>query len=309
MSTAPSQIAPHSYEAFLRDKAAVDDRLIVMTAENRALIRNLPPLLGPRFIDTGITEQSMIGMAAGLALRGRIPFAHALAPFLTLRAFEFIRTDVGLGQLPVKLVGYVPGVLSDGNGATHQSLEDVSIMRGIPHLQVFAPASAQDLLLGMEKIYESGKPAYIRYNHRPSKLEHKAPFEIGKAEIFREGKDVAILTYGPLFDECFEACELLAAQGIHARLVNMRSLKPVDEAMILDCASSFKTVVTVEDHFKTGGLWTIAAETLLKHRKTGNLQSIAFEERWFKPATLPRVLEHEGLTGPKLAERIRKMMV
>src|SRR6202035_5732138 len=104
-----------SYEQLLTQTALSDERFIVMTAENRALVRNIPAKLGNRFIDTGITEQTMIGAAAGLALRGRIPVVHALASFLTMRAFEFIRTDVGIAHLPVKLCGYIPGFLSDGN--------------------------------------------------------------------------------------------------------------------------------------------------------------------------------------------------
>src|SRR5271170_1098670 len=121
-----------SYEEILTELATKDERIVVMTAENRALIRNMPAILKERFIDTGITEQTMIGAAAGLALRGRIPVVHALASFLTMRAFEFIRTDVGIGRLPVKLCGYIPGFLSDANGPTHQAIEDISILRGIP---------------------------------------------------------------------------------------------------------------------------------------------------------------------------------
>src|SRR5579864_5499571 len=115
-----------TYEELLIQLAMEEERIVVMTAENRALVRNAPKALGARFIDTGITEQTMIGMAAGLALRGRIPIVHALAPFLTMRAFEFIRTDVGIARLPVKLVGAVPGFLSEANGPTHQAIEDVA---------------------------------------------------------------------------------------------------------------------------------------------------------------------------------------
>ena len=115
-----------------------------MTAENRALVRNIPGRLGNRFIDTGITEQTMIGAAAGLALRGRIPVVHALASFLTMRAFEFVRTDAGIPNLPIKLSSFIPGFLSDGNGPTHQAVEDISLMRGIPNMTVFAPADEQE---------------------------------------------------------------------------------------------------------------------------------------------------------------------
>ena len=133
-----------SYEELLTELALSDERFIVMTAENRALIRKLPQLLGSRFIDTGITEQTMIGAAAGLALRGRIPVVHALASFLSMRAFEFIRTDAGIPSLPIKLSAFIPGLLSDANGPTHQAIEDVSIMRGIPNMTVFAPADEDD---------------------------------------------------------------------------------------------------------------------------------------------------------------------
>ncbi|MFZ1397963.1 MAG: hypothetical protein WAS33_13735, partial [Candidatus Promineifilaceae bacterium] len=137
-----------NYEATLQELVLADDKYMVMTAENRAAIRHLPGVLNGRFLDTGITEQTMIGMAAGLALRGRVPIAHALAAFLTMRAFEFVRTDVGIGQLPVKLVGGVPGFLSDGNGPTHQAIEDISLMRGIPGMQIFCPADEAELVLG-----------------------------------------------------------------------------------------------------------------------------------------------------------------
>src|SRR5258708_1796691 len=121
------------YEDLLIEALLRDERFVVLTAENRALIRNIPhhTTFKNRFIDTGITEQTMVGVAAGLALRGRVPIVHALAAFLTMRAFEFIRTDVGIAQLPVKLTGFIPGLLSDGNGPTHQAIEDIAMMRGI----------------------------------------------------------------------------------------------------------------------------------------------------------------------------------
>src|SRR6187402_1155217 len=136
-----------TYEELLAEIALTDERFIVMTAENRALVRNIPGKLGSRFIDTGITEQTMIGAAAGLALRGRIPVVHALASFLSMRAFEFVRTDAGIPCLPVKLSSFIPGFLSDGNGPTHQAIEDISLMRGIPGMQVFAPADNEDMIL------------------------------------------------------------------------------------------------------------------------------------------------------------------
>jgi transketolase len=227
-----------NYEQTLLELAQADERIIVMTAENRAAIRNLPNLLPGRFIDTGITEQTMVGAAAGLALRGRVPVLHALATFLTLRAFEFVRTDVGIGGLPVKLVGGVPGFLSDGNGPTHQAIEDVSLMRGIPGCHVFCPADEEELVLALPAIINSPNPTYIRHNALKTPGYEHEPFEIGKAEVRRtsESRDApgrAILVYGFLLREAWEAKARLEAEGLSVRLVNVRMPKPIDVEAVL----------------------------------------------------------------------------
>ncbi len=294
-----------NYETLIKETALADDRYIVMTAENRALIRNLPSVLNERFIDTGITEQCMIGAAAGLALRGRIPIVHALASFLTMRAFEFIRTDVGIAKLPVKLSSFVPGFLSDGNGPTHQAIEDISIMRGIPGMQVFCPADEQEMLLMLPKVWASTEPSYVRVTTRPAVYEHDKNFEIGKAEVIAEGKDVTILVYGMLLEQVLIAKKQLEEEGLSAGLVNMRSLKPVDESLILKVAKQSRWLVTVEDHFLTGGLYSILAEVFLKNKTTANVYPIALEEKWYKPGRLNEVLEYEGFTGKQIAKRIR----
>ncbi len=296
-----------NYEQTLLEMAQADERYVVMTAENRAAIRNLPDLLGDRFIDTGITEQTMVGAAAGLALRGRIPILHALATFITLRAFEFVRSDVGIGNLPVKLVGGVGGFLSDGNGPTHQAIEDVSLMRGIPNMHVFCPADEQELVMAMPAVLSSPHPMYIRHNALKPVVDHQ-PFEIGKAEQLSDGSDVAILVYGMLLAQVWEAKHLLEQEGISVRVINVRMPKPIDEEAVLAAARETDLLVTVEDHFQTGGLFSIVSELLALSQETADILPIALNERWFKPATLPRVLEYEGFTGPQLADRIRTRM-
>ena len=292
------------YEEILIDLARKSDRLMVMTAENRAAIRNLPGIIPERFIDVGICEQTMIGAAAGLALRGRTPVVHALATFLAFRAYEFIRTDVGIPGLPVKLVGAVAGFLSDGNGPTHQALEDLSLMRGIPGMHVFCPADEDELVGALPTLIENPAPWYVRYNVLPAAVPHTAPFQVGKAEVLAQGKDVTLLTYGFLLREAAKAKELLEAQHLSVGLVNMRMLKPLDEAAVLAAAKQSSLLVTIEDHFQTGGLYSALGETMLKHRQSARVLPIALEERWFKPGLLPDVLEHEGFTGAKLAQRI-----
>jgi len=292
-----------SYEELLTETALADERFIVMTAENRALVRNIPNKLGNRFIDTGITEQTMIGAAAGLALRGRIPVVHALASFLTMRAFEFIRTDAGIPNLPVKLSSFIPGFLSDGNGPTHQAIEDISLMRGIPNMTVFAPADEDDLVKMLPKIWAHPQPSYVRINTRKTDYVH-APFELGKAEVISIGDDVTIITYGLLFEQALTAVEILRSEGLSVGLINLRSLKPVDERAIIEATRDSALTVTLEDHFQTGGLYSIVAEVLLKHGLTANVLPLALNDRWFKPALLPAVLQHEGFTGKQIAEKI-----
>ena len=292
-----------TYEELLTQTALADDRFIVMTAENRALVRNIPGKLGNRFIDTGITEQTMIGAAAGLALRGRIPVVHALASFLTMRAFEFVRTDAGIPNLPIKLSSFIPGFLSDGNGPTHQAVEDISLMRGIPNMTVFAPADEQDLVMMLPEIWKHPHPSYVRINTRKTDYRH-SPFKLGKAEIISKGDDVTIVTYGLLFEQALIAVEILKNEGLSVGLVNLRSLKPVDEQAILQATRESALTITLEDHFVTGGLYSIVAEVLLKHCQTAKVIPMALKDKWFKPSLLPNVLEHEGFTGKQIAEKI-----
>lgn len=292
-----------NYETILKEIALEDERIVVLTAENRAAIRGLPSVLGPRFIDTGITEQAMIGASAGLALRGRLPIAHALAAFLTMRAFEFARTDVGISGLPVKLVGYVPGFLSEANGPTHQAVEDVSLMRGIPNMRVFCPADEADMVLMLPAFFAAPYPAYLRYITLKNGFEHKENFTPGQAEVVSEGADVTILTYGALFKEALKAKARLEEEKLSVGLVNLRTLKPIDEKALATALKS-RLVVTLEDHFLTGGLYTILAEFCFKNQLTARILPFALDEKWFKPALLEDLIAYEGFNGEAVAEKI-----
>jgi len=296
-----------TYEAALGELAEIDPRIVVLTAENRAAIRGLPARLGDRFVEAGIAEQTLVGMSAGLALRGRIPVAHALATFLTMRPFEFIRTDVGIPGLPVKLVGSVPGFLSEANGPTHQALEDVALMRGIPGMRVFAPADEEDLLLGLPHIVADPAPWYVRFNTRRPVMAH-APFRLGRAEVVSEGTDAAILTYGALFEQGVEAARLLAAAGLSVALLNLRTLEPFDEEAVLAAARATGFLVTLEDHFERGGLYSIVCELLVRRRVAAEVLPVALPGRWFEPALFDDVLAAEGFRGDQIAARVRRSL-
>lgn len=293
-----------NYEEILKNIALNDERFIIMTAENRIAIRNLPEFLNKRYIDTGISEQSLIGIASGLALKGRIPVVHALAPFLAMRAFEFIRSNIGLQNLPVILVGSIPGFLSDGNGPTHQAIEDISLMRGIPNMNIFAPADNDDMNKCIKKVLKSGKPFYVRYNTSPSIVNHKDDFEIGKAEVFGAG-DITMLTYGFIFTEAYKAAIMLTAEGHSVQIVNLRTIKPVDEETITNSVKKSKLVITVEDHFATGGLRSILAEICLKNNIITNHMGIDLNDTWFKPCLKDDLLNHEGFSAQAIYEKIK----
>jgi len=292
------------YERALHALAVADPDILVMTAENRAAIRSLPGLLGDRFLDVGIAEQTMIGMAAGLALRGRKPIVHALAAFLTMRAYEFIRTDIGIGRLPVKLVGGVPGLLSDANGPTHQAIEDIALMRGIPGMKVFCPADDDDLVQSLPAVMADPSPCYIRYPAGPAVVAHPLPGQPHRIETLAEGDDVAILSFGFLIGEALDARARLLAEGITARVLNVRMPKPLDEAAVLAAALETRLLVTVEDHLQSGGLYAIVCELLVRAGVRAEVLPIALAERWFKPALLPQLLAREGFSGAQIARRI-----
>lgn len=264
-----------SYQDALSDLCDADPRLVVMTAENRATLRRLGPRLGERFIDVGIAEQTLVGAAAGMALGGHVPIVHGLAAFLTMRAFEFCRTDVGLAELPVKLVGNVPGFLSEHNGPTHQAIEDVALMRLIPSMRIFAPSDREELVAALHEIVSDPYPWYIRFNDRPASVDH-AGWETGVAETLSQGEVVTILTYGYMVTPALSAARLLESAGVGVTVVNMRTLAPFDTGAILRALDT-RLCVTVEDHHRSGGLATMVAEVALAHRRSTAVLTLALD--------------------------------
>lgn len=292
-----------NYEQFLLDYIPNNPDFIVLTAENRAAIRNLPNILPENFIDTGIAEQALIGISAGLALRGRKPIAHALAAFLTMRAFEFIRTDLGFANLPVKVVGSFAGFLSEANGPTHQAIEDIGLMGMIPNMQVFAPADEDDLLSMLPKILSSKLPAYIRYNNLPSMIKH-SDFDIGVAEVIGKGDDVALLTYGTMFNETLKLKDYLETKGINCTIANFRTLKPIDTYTISELANRNTLLVTIEDHFINSGLFSIVCKHMVESKNLTNVLAIGLNERWFKPLMLQDILIYEKFDYLSISNQI-----
>jgi transketolase len=278
------------------------DDVLVLSAENHAPLRGLAPRLGERFIDVGIAEQTLVGAAAGLALRGRRPVVHALAAFLTMRAFEFIRTDVALARLPVTLVGYIPGALSEANGPTHQALEDLALMRAVPGLRVYCPADGEELAAALPDLVTGDGPCYVRFIDSPAL--RPAPPRLVRSELLAPGAGgVSLLTCGALLREALRARALLESHGVPVRLVHLPVLAPLDVDAVL-AAARCELLVTLEDHFLVGGLWSAVAEVLARAGRACRVLPLGFEQRHFRPARLSAVLEAEGLSGPRVAQRV-----
>jgi len=297
-----------TYKDIILELCLNDERCIILTAESRKNLEGLPLILGDRFIDTGINEQTLVGTAVGLALRGRIPIVHAFASFLTMRAFEFIRTDVGYSALPVKLIGEYPGILSEALGPAHQALEYVALIRGIPNINIFCPADEDDLLTNIKYVIESPSPYYVRFSNHRSSLKHSAMSSKNLSEILREGTDAIIFVYSVLTEEAYYAAEILEKKDLSVKVINVRQLKPIDEQFCVEQAKNYRVCIAIEDHFQIGGLYTILSEIFIKYKINTELHSISLGNHWFTPLSIPEILKEEGFDKESLADRILKII-
>lgn len=216
-----------------------------------------------RYFECGIMEQTAVGIASGLAATGKIPVFCAIAPFVTVRPFEMFRNDLGYMEQNAKIVGRNCGITYSDLGATHHSLEDFALMRMIPGVTILAPQDPGEIIGAVQAMIDHKGPVYMRIgNPKIEVLFEREPFVIGKGRKIREGSDVTLISTGSTTAFAIKAAELLEQEGIHADLIGMPSVWPLDEEMILASAEKTGRVVTVEEHYVKGGLGTIVLETL-----------------------------------------------
>ncbi len=218
-----------------------------------------------RFFTVGIAEQDMVGMAAGLSLQGYVPFINSFAVFMTNRAYDMLRLDVCYNDCNVKVICSHAGVTVGPDGASAQCLEDLAIMRVLPNIKVVVPADVNEARKATRLFAEEIGPMYMRTSRAPLPVITKEDdiFEIGKANIVREGADVTLIACGIHVSESLSAAEILKAEGIEARVVNMHTIKPIDEACIIAAARETGAIVTAEEHQKIGGLGSAVAEVVV----------------------------------------------
>jgi len=262
-----------------------------------------------RFIEVGVAEQNLVTVGSGLAAMGKIPFVSSYAAFSPGRNWEQIRTTICLNDRPVKVIGSHAGVSVGPDGATHQMLEDLAIMRALPNMKVFAPCDsveAEKLTLALAK---DPSPNYMRLSRADSAVftTEDTPFEIGKAQVFREGHDVTIVATGSLTYHALVAAEILEQDGIHAEVVHVATIKPLDEKTILESAAKTGAVITAEEGQITGGLGGAVAELLGEHLPTP-LKRIGMKDRFGESGEPNELLEHFGLTGPHIAMAVHEVL-
>lgn len=219
-----------------------------------------------RFVMAGISEAGAVGLAAGLALEGKIPFVNTIATFLCRRAFEQVAVDLCMHDLPVRLIGNGGGVVYAPLGSTHLAIEDIAAMRSLPNMTIVCPADAEEMERFMEKSLEWPHPIYIRLGkgYDPIVTSPEHDFEIGKAQQYRDGGDVLLVTTGVCLGPCLEAADAMVDMGIGCSVLHMPTVKPLDEQALVANAEKVKAVVTVEEHTVVGGLGSAVAETLME---------------------------------------------
>ncbi|WP_151075845.1 transketolase family protein [Flintibacter sp. KGMB00164] len=219
------------------------------------------------FLDMGIAEQDMVGTASGLALGGIIPFASTYGVFLAGRAWDQIRTTVCYNNLNVKLAGAHAGISVGPDGATHQALEDVALMRVLPNMTVVVPCDAVETEKATLALAEREGPCYIRFGREavPVITDEDSPFEIGKANVLRDGKDAVLFANGAMVYEGLEAAKQLAGEGIDLMVVNLHTVKPLDQEAVVAAARKTGRVITAEEHQAAGGMGSAVAECLAQH--------------------------------------------
>ena len=255
-----------SFPEVLLELARADARICGVSCDCWGSVALLAREFPERAIEVGIAEQNLIGVAAGLALRGKIPFAVGMNPFVTMRCFEQIRTDLGYGARNVKVIGaYGSGLMFAAWGATHHAMEEMALMRLIPTMTVVMPADAFETEQAVRAAALSEGPFYISLANGTLPLdtpEEERSFEVGRAILLREGNDVTIIGVGPTVGEALEAGRLLENKGISARILNMHTIKPIDQEAILRAADETALIITIEEHTVVGGLGGAVAEVL-----------------------------------------------
>lgn len=263
-----------------------------------------------RFLNVGVAEQTMMGIAAGLATCGKIPFAATFAFLASMRACEQVRTDIAYANLNVKIFATHAGVALGQGGTTHHATEDMGIMRSFANMTILVPADPLETQKAVEAAIAHQGPVYLRLGRNPSPVLYTGDldFRLGRANLVRAGSDVTLIGCGRTVAECWVAAELLATQGVSARVLDMHTVKPIDAAAIEEAEAHTRLIVTAEDHNIIGGLGSAVAEVLAEAGLATRLKRLGFRDTYAGIGPEPGLLDKHGLTGPKIFAEVMRLL-
>lgn len=285
-----------------------NDKIVVLDADlaeatNTAKFKKAFP---DRFFDCGIAEGNMIDMAAGLSSMGYIPFASTFAIFGTGRAYEHIRNGVAYSHLNVKLAFSHAGITVGEDGGSHQAIEDIALMRVIPGMTVIVPCDANETRKAVEAAVEIDGPVYLRLARLASNIMEDMPFEIGKANVIRDGIDVVLFTCGLMVDYCVKAAEELEKNRISAAVVNIHTIKPLDQTTVIQYALKCRKVLTVEEHSVIGGLGDAVAG-VIAGRGTFTFRKLGVQDRFGESGKPDELLSKHGLSVENIVQAAKEL--
>ena len=299
-----------SYGNALAELGAEHKDVVVLDADLAAATKTgvFKKAFPERFIDCGIAESNMMGVAAGLAATGLVPFASSFAMFAAGRAFEQVRNSIGYPHLNVKIGATHAGISVGEDGATHQCNEDIALMRTIPGMVVISPADDVEAKAAVKAAYEHQGPVYLRFGRLAVPVINDRPdykFEIGKGVVLREGKDLTIIATGLPVSNCLEAAEKLAADGIDAKVINIHTIKPLDEELVVAAAKETGKVVTVEEHSVIGGLGSAVCDVLAEKAPTKVLK-IGINDTFGESGPAVELIKKYGLDTDSIYQKIKE---
>ena len=298
-----------SYGNALAELGAEYENLVVLDADLAAATKTgiFKKAFPDRHIDCGIAECNMMGIAAGLATTGKIPFASSFAMFAAGRAFEQVRNSIGYPKLNVKIGATHAGISVGEDGATHQCNEDIALMRTIPGMVVINPADDVEAKAAVRAAIEHEGPVYLRFGRLAVPVINDTPdykFELGKGVVLREGKDVTIIATGLPVSECLAAADKLAADGIDAKVINIHTIKPLDEDLVVKAAKETGKVVTVEEHSVIGGLGSAVCDVLSEKCPT-QVMKIGINDTFGESGPAVELINKYGLDADSIYEKVK----
>lgn len=300
------------FAATLLEIAREDSDVLVVTSDSRGSAKLAPfaKAAAGQIVEVGIAEQNLVGVAAGLTAAGKKVFAVSPACFLTARSLEQIKNDVCYSDRPVKLVGISAGVSYGALGTTHHSLHDYAALRAIHNITIVAPADNFEARAAVRAAADLAEPVYLRFGKKSmSPLPRVKPgFELGKASLIREGKDLSFLACGETVAPALAAAELLAKESIECRVLSLHTVKPLDRTAVRKAATETRGVITVEEHSVNGGLGEACAGLLLQEGIHARFRIVGFPDEHTVTGSQEEIFRHYGIDGPGLATTARSLL-